>query len=278
MNQASNKLRVAVIQISPGPQIQRNLTKVSGLIVAAVKDGAKLIQLQETFYYRGPHKTGDMKKVAETIPGPTSQWLSDQAKRHGIWLHGGSIFEARPEDPAHAFNTSLVFSPDGELAGLYRKIHLYEMLQGNKRIAESDYQHPGNPEDVVTVPTPWGGMGLSICYDLRFADLYQQQVREQGACLLTVPSAFMALTGKDHWEILLRSRAIETQCFVLAANCLSDEDSHLPECFGRSMIIDPWGNVLAQMHDSEGYILADLNFDLQAKIRKTQPVLDHTRE
>ncbi|MGV3525423.1 MAG: carbon-nitrogen hydrolase family protein [Candidatus Sericytochromatia bacterium] len=271
------RLRVAVMQMCPGEDIQKNLKTAGELMAAAARDGAKLVVFQETFYYRGPHAPHDMKKVAESIPGPTSQWLSEQARAHGIWLHGGSIFEARPEDAAHAFNTSLVFSPDGELAALYRKIHLYETHHKGKKIAESDYQHPGNPDDIVTVETPWGGMGLSICYDLRFADLYQHQVRHQNACLLTVPSAFVSQTGKDHWEILLRSRAIETQCFVLAANCLSDEESHLPECFGRSMIIDPWGTVLAQMHDSEGYILADLDFELQHKIRSSQPVLKHAR-
>ncbi len=271
------RLRVAVVQMCPGDDIQKNLSKAGELIASAARDGAKLVLLQETFYYRGPHKPSDMKKVAEKVPGPTSTWLSEQAKQHGIWLHGGSIFEAREEDTAHAFNTSLVFSPDGELAALYRKIHLYEMNHNGKQIAESDYQHPGNPDDIVTVETPWGGMGLSICYDLRFADLYQHQVREQGACLLTVPSAFLSQTGKDHWELLLRSRAIETQCFVLAPNCLSDKDSHLPECFGRSMIIDPWGNVLAQMYDSEGYILADLDFEIQHQIRSSQPVLKHSR-
>lgn len=278
MSERPKRLRVAVVQLTPGPDKQKNLAKAGEFIASAAGDGAELVLLQEIFYYRGPHKRADMKRVAEPIPGPTSRWLSAQARKHGIWLHGGSIFEARPEDSAHAYNTSLVFDARGELAGLYRKIHLYELHHADKRIAESDYQYPGNEKDIVTVATPWGGLGLSICYDLRFADLYQHQAREQKACLLTVPSAFLTLTGKDHWDVLLRARAIETQCFVFAPNCLSAEGDTAPTCFGRSMIIDPWGTILAQMPDQEGYVTADLDLSLQGRIRLSQPVLEHGRE
>ncbi|PKL75537.1 MAG: hypothetical protein CVV27_14855 [Candidatus Melainabacteria bacterium HGW-Melainabacteria-1] len=262
-------LRAAVIQFGPGPDIDANLDIAGAWIAAAVKDGAELLVLQEAFAYRGPHQPEDMQRVTEAIPGPISQWLSDQARSHGIWLHGGSLFEANPEDPAHAFNTSLVFDPTGSCVGKYRKIHLFALHQGSS-VSEADYQCPGAADDIVTVATPWGGLGLSICFDLRFPDLYQHQVRRQAARLLSVPSAFLFKTGADHWDVLLRARAIETQCFVLAPNCLSLDP---PQTYGRSQIVDPWGNVLARMPDRSGYVLADLDFELQDKIRRQLPVL-----
>jgi predicted amidohydrolase len=265
------RLRAGVIQMTPGPDKAANLDKAEELIAAAAADGAQLLVLQEAFSYRGPHTPEDMERVSEPVPGPTSHWLSEQARKHGIWLHGGSIFERNEADLAHAFNCSLVCNPQGELVGKYRKIHLFALHHGQS-LSEADYQCPGTAEQVVTVATPWGGLGLSICFDLRFPDLYQQQVRQQGARMLTVPSAFLFRTGADHWEILLRARAIETQCYVLAPNCLS-EGGHGPQTYGRSMIIDPWGAVLACMPDREGYVLADLDFSLQDKVRRKLPVL-----
>lgn len=265
------RLRAAVIQFSPGPEPQANRDRVESLVAAAAQDGAQLILLQEAFHYRGPHAPADMQRIAEEIPGPTSRWLADCARRFGVWLHGGSLFERNPADPAHAFNCSLVYSPDGALVGKYRKIHLFALHQGSS-LSEADYQCPGAPEQIVTVATPWGGLGLSICYDLRFPTMYQTQVRQQQARMLAVPSAFLFRTGADHWEILLRARAIETQCYVLAPNCLSEAGSG-PQTYGRSMIIDPWGQVLACMPDREGYALADLDFALQDRLRRQLPVL-----
>lgn len=265
----SQRLRAGVVQITPGPEISENLAKVEKLIAQAAAEGAQLLVLQEMFYYRGPHSPEDMLRVSENEEGPSSRFLAELARKHQLWLHGGSIFERNPADPAHAFNCSLVFNPQGERVAKYRKIHLFELYFG-QGVSEADYQCPGQPEDVVTVPTPWGGLGLSICYDLRFPAMYQQQVRQQGARMLSVPSAFLFKTGSDHWEVLLRARAIETQCYVLAPNCLSE--AH-PACYGRSMIVDPWGNVLARMPDREGYVLAELDFELQDQIRNRLPVL-----
>lgn len=266
-----SRLKAGVVQITPGPDKAANLAKLEPLIAEAAGAGAQLLVLQEAFNYRGPHSPEDMQRESEPVPGPTSEWLAAQARRHGIWLHGGSIFELNAADPAHAFNCSLVYNPAGELVGKYRKIHLFALHHGQS-LSEADYQCPGPREEVVTVPTPWGGMGLSICYDLRFPNMYQQQVRRQGARLLTVPSAFLFRTGADHWEILLRARAIETQCYVLAPNCLSEGGSG-PQTYGRSLIVDPWGQVLACMPDREGYALAELDFGLQDAVRRRLPVL-----
>ena len=265
------RLRAGVIQLTPTADKAANLAAAAQQIAAAADDGAQLLVLQEAFSYRGPHAPEDMARVSEPVPGPTSAWLAEQASSHGIWLHGGSIFELNQADPAHAFNCSLVYNPQGELVGKYRKINLFALHHGHS-VSEADYQCPGPPDQIVTVPTPWGGLGLSICFDLRFPELYQHQVRRQQARILTVPSAFLFRTGADHWEILLRARAIETQCYVLAPNCLSAGSSG-PETYGRSMIIDPWGQVLACMSDREGYALADLDFELQDKVRKKLPVL-----
>lgn len=273
-SEQSGRLRAGVIQMTPGEDIAANLARAGELIDAAAADGARLLVLQEAFYYRGPHSPQDMDRVSEPEDGPTARWLAAKARAHGIWLHGGSIFERNEADIAHAFNCSLVFNPAGELAAKYRKIHLFELHHG-KSVSEADYQCAGQPEDIVTVATPWGGLGLSICYDLRFPDLYQHMVREQGARLLTVPSAFLFKTGADHWEVLLRARAIETQCFVLAPNSFVHDH---PPTYGRSMIVDPWGNVLACMPDREGYVIADLDFALQDEVRRKLPVLVHPRQ
>lgn len=264
------RLRVALIQLSPGPDISENLAKAATYLQAAAERGAELVLLQETFYYRGPHSPQDMQRVAETLPdGPVCTWLSDQARKHAFWLLGGSIFETNPDDLTRAFNTSLCFNPQGERVGRYRKIHLFE-LYDREALSEATYQTPGDPEQIVTVPTPWGGLGLSICYDLRFPLHYQEQVRTQGARLLAVPSAFLFRTGAAHWETLLRARAIETQCFVLAPNCWSES---APATYGHSLIVDPWGQVLASAADGEGLIWAELDLAAQERIRERLPVL-----
>ncbi|MGV3526952.1 MAG: nitrilase-related carbon-nitrogen hydrolase [Candidatus Sericytochromatia bacterium] len=264
-------LNAAVIQFDPGPDIATNLAEAGQWIAQAAAAGAQLIALQEAFAYRGPHSPDDMARISETLPGPLYQWLSEQARQHGIWLVGGSLFEAIPGDRAHAYNSCLTFDPEGKCVGHYRKIHLFALQSGQQQVSESDYQCAGASDDVVTVPTPWGGLGLSICFDLRFPSLYQHQVRQQGARILAVPSAFLFKTGADHWEVLLRARAIETHCWVLAPNGYSS--SGLPT-YGRSLIVDPWGNVVARMPDQAGFVQATLDFKLQDQIRARMPVLD----
>lgn len=264
-----SQMLAAVIQLNPGADICANLQKAAGLIAEAAAAGAELVALQETFYYSGPHEPEDMQRVAETLPGPVSQWLADQARQQGIWLLGGSIFEANPADPARAFNTAQVFDPQGQCQARYRKSHLFE-LKDDKHYSESRYQCPG-PMEPVVAKTPWGGLGLSICYDLRFPQLYQQLVRQLAATMIAVPSAFLQRTGEAHWHALLRARAIETQCFVLAPNAWRQSD---PATFGHSLIIDPWGRVLAEQTTGEGLILASLDFELLADVRRRLPVLE----
>ncbi len=266
---SSSCLRAAVIQMSPGSVKSANLEKAEGLIARAVEDGAQLVSLPETFLYSGSHSEADMQAISEEIPGPTSQWMSKLAKKHDIYFAGGSIFETNPENPARAFNTSLVYDPKGNLLAKYRKNHLFS-FEDEKKMSEASYQMPGKPEDLAVAKTPWGGMGLSICYDLRFPLMYQHYARSQEATMLMVPSKFLRVTGSHHWLPLLQARAIENQCFVIAANGCSEGK---PAEYGHSLIIDPWGEILAQLPTGEGYACADLDFDRLASVRSKLPVL-----
>lgn len=260
----------SVIQICPSADVQANLDKAAYWIAAAADQGAELIALQETFHYSGPHTPEAMQAVSESLPGPISNWLAEQAREQGVWLIAGSIFEQNPADPARCFNTCQVFNPDGDCVARYRKINLFH-LEADKTYSERSYQTPGDPQAIVTASSPWGGIGLSICYDLRFPAHYQQQSRQQGATLLAVPSAFLQRTGKDHWEVLLKARAIENQCFVLAPNAVGGE----PANYGHSMIIDPWGKTLALLPAGEGFVSARLDFKQLEDVRQKMPVLNN---
>ncbi len=255
--------------MTPGSVKAANLEKASHFIEKAVADGAQIVSLPETFFYAGSHSANDMKVIAEEIPGETSIWMAKLAKKHGIYLAGGSIFESNPDHSGHAFNTSLVYDPKGKLLAKYRKTHLFG-FEGETEMSEHNYQVPGEASDLSVAVTPWGGMGLSICYDLRFPLMYQYYARQQRATMLMVPAKFLRLTGSHHWLLLLQARAIENQCFVIAANAYSESE---PEDYGHSLIIDPWGEILAQLPSGEGAICADLNFENLWKIRKELPIL-----
>jgi len=262
------RVLASVIQFCPGADVQANLDKAGKWIAAAAEQGAELIALQETFHYSGSHSPEDMQRVSESLPGPISNWLAEQAREHGVWLIGGSIFEHNPTDPARSFNTSQVFNPQGECVARYRKTNLFH-LEADKTYSEKTYQTPGDLQQASTAASPWGGIGLSICFDLRFPAHYQQQARQQGATILTVPSAFLQRTGKDHWQVLLRARAIENQCFVLAPNAIGGD----PANFGHSMIIDPWGEVLTLLPVGEGFVSAYLDFERLQEVRQKMPIL-----
>ncbi len=274
MSEHTMTLRAAVIQMSPGPHKTENLQQAEHWITQAVAAGAQLVSLPETFIYSGPHEIADMQRVAEPLSGITSKALSQWAKTHGVYVLGGSFFEINAEDLARPFNTSVVYGPTGKLLAKYRKNHLF-CLQAehphHKDMSEAAYQTAGERQDRAVAPTPWGGIGLSICYDLRFPLLYQQYSRTMGATMVAVPSKFLKTTGEAHWLPLLQARAIENQCYVIAANAYSEEN---PANYGHSMIVDPWGKVLAQVESGEGFAIATLNFDYLHHVRKRLPVLD----
>jgi len=196
------------------------------------------------------------------------QFLRERAKRHGIVLAGGTLPEAIPGD-RRVHNTSVVVDRDGSLRGIYRKIHLFDVELADVGLRESRAVAPGR--DIVVAETEVGILGMSICYDLRFPELYRALV-ERGAWILLVPSAFTVPTGRDHWEVLLRARAIESQAYVLAA-AQWGEHSETRRSYGRSMIVDPWGTVLATVPDGEGIGLADLDRERLERIRRELPSL-----
>jgi len=261
----------AAVQMSSGPDRGANLARAAALIRDAAARGARLVVLPEVFAWRGPR--GEESAAVEPIPGPTTEAMSALARECSIHLCAGSILESA-EGEARAYNTSCVFDPGGRLLARYRKVHLFDVdLPGRVTVRESDSRAPG--AEVVTVSTPLGTLGLSICYDLRFPELYRQLARG-GAQILLVPSAFTAPTGAAHWEVLCRARAIENQCWLIAA----DQTGQSPHGFadwGDSMIVDPWGRVVARAPEGEAVVTAEIDLEALARIRRELPALAHTR-
>jgi predicted amidohydrolase len=261
----------AAIQMRTGSDRAANLARAEALVRDAAARGARLVVLPEVFAWRGP--AVEEAAVAEPVPGPTTARLGGLARDLGLWLVAGSLHE-RAEGEARVFNTSCLFDPRGEIVARYRKIHLFDVdLPGRVAVQESATRAPGAA--VVTAPTDAGTLGLSICYDLRFPELYRGLARA-GAEVLLVPSAFTFPTGAAHWEVLVRARAVENQCYVVAA----DQAGTSPQGFadwGDSMIVDPWGRVLARAGDGEGVVTAEVDLDYLARVRRELPALAHAR-
>ncbi|MCA9511504.1 MAG: carbon-nitrogen hydrolase family protein [Myxococcales bacterium] len=263
-------MRVALVQLSSTDDVECNLAAARAGIDEGVAAGAAFVALPEAFAF--------LRREGARIPEPgalatrVAGWLSEVARERGVWLLGGSIPEPSRDGRLH--NTTLVLAPDGRVAGRYRKIHLFDVdLDGSGRFRESDVYAPGR--DPIVVATPFGGVGLSICYDLRFPELYRRLV-DAGARWLCVPSAFTRETGAAHWEVLLRARAIESQCFVLApAQC----GHHGPDraSFGHSLVVDPWGGVLARAGDEPTVLVADCDPAAIERARRAVPSLRNRR-
>jgi len=263
-------VRVALVQMNSQDDKAANLEKAEALVARAAAWGPDLVVLPELWTYLGPRKRHP--EVAEPIPGDTSDLLGRLASRYGFWLVGGSYLEA-VEGSERFFNTSVVIDPRGDLVARYRKLHLFDVEVEGKLYQESATVAPGS--EVVVVDVARAAVGLSICYDLRFPELYRR-LAARGARVVTVPAAFTMETGKDHWEVLLRARAIENQVWVLAAaQCGSYPPNHV--CYGHAMVVDPWGVVRAQAGSDEGVVVADLDFGLQERVRRHLPVLAHRR-
>ena len=260
---------VAAVQMRTGADVEANLLRARALAEQAVERGAELVVLPEVFAWRG--QRADEPSATTPIPGRVSDFLRRLATDLAIVLVAGSFLERAPEG-GKSYNTSLVLLPDGTIAARYRKIHLFDVdLPGEVSVRESETRAHGR--DVVTTPTPLGTIGLSICYDLRFPELYRQLVAA-GATILTVPSAFTFHTGAAHWEPLLRARAIENQAYVIAPNQAGKSPHGFPD-YGNSMIIDPWGVVLARAPDGEQVILAELDPERVARVRREMPCQLH---
>ncbi|MDR3632850.1 MAG: carbon-nitrogen hydrolase family protein [Isosphaeraceae bacterium] len=263
----------AVVQMTSTADSEANWLQASGLVERAARSGARLVATPENTNFLGP--PADKVRLAETLDGPTCQRFGALARRLEIHLLLGS-FNERSVDPGRCHNTSVLFGPDGATLAVYRKIHLFDVdVSDAVRYRESDAVAPG--DRAVVVGTPLGHLGLSICYDLRFGNLYRRLVRD-GADILCVPAAFTATTGRDHWEPLLRGRAIENQCYVLApAQCGRHDDPGLRESYGHAAIVDPWGQVVATVSDGPGLAVAEIDLDRVARIRRAIPVSAHFR-
>jgi len=253
--------------MSSGGDKEQNIVDALALIERAAQAGAALVVLPETWTYMGD--SGGTRDAGEPIPGDTTQRLADAARRHHLWLHAGSIFEVAPGEP-RVFNTTVVFDPEGNIAGQYRKIHLFDVSIGDNVLSqESASVAPG--DEVVVVDMGGVKLGLTICYDLRFPELYRLLALE-GAEIISVPAAFHNHTGKDHWEILVRARAIENQVFMVAPNAFG---KHIGgwHSYGRSMIVDPWGTPLATAADGVGITIAECDLNALDRIRRDLPSL-----
>ena len=263
----------SVVQLSCTSRQEENLATTEVLVARAARAGAALVATPENTNFLGPHK--DKVARAEPLDGPTATRLARLASTHGIHLLIGSLNE-KSDDPHRCYNTSVLFGPDGSILGPYRQLHLSDVdVSDEGRFMESDTVIAG--EQPVVVSTEIGCIGLSICYDLRFPRLYQALV-DQGAEILTVPSAFTLTTGKDHWEPLLRARAIENQCYVLAPGQHGmHDDKGLRHSWGHSLICDPWGHVIAKAPDGPGIALAELDLERVRTVRSGMPVRSHRR-
>jgi predicted amidohydrolase len=265
------KYIAAAVQMVAGDDKAANLREAERWLRTAAAKGARLVILPEVFIWRGSKKLE--REFAESIPGPTSERLAVLARELKIYLLGGSILEAI-SGSNKAYNTSLLFDPAGSLLAAYRKIHLFDVdLSNGVSLRESDSRAHG--AEVVAADTELGTLGLTVCYDLRFPELYRR-LADKGARLIFVPSAFTAFTGQAHWEALLRARAIENQVYVIAADQFGKSPTSF-ECHGHSMIVDPWGVVLAELADGPGVISAEIDFDQLAKVRAELPALQHRR-
>lgn len=263
-------MRVAAVQLTSTADKSRNLQAAERFVNAAAADGARLIVLPEMFNVLGDAEV--LQAGAETLDGPTPRWAMELARRHGVWLVAGSIME-RVAGQDKLFNTLCLFDPRGERRAMYRKIHLFDCDVPGANLRESSTVMPGR--DIVRAEADGVPLGMSICFDLRFPELFRV-LALGGARLIVLASAFTERTGRDHWEILVRARAIENQVFVIAANQVGASTPKL-RWFGRSMIVDPWGLVLAQAPDGEGYILGDLDFAAQDRMRMQLPSLANRR-
>ena len=262
-------MRVAAVQLNSNGEKERNLAAAERQVRAAAADGAELVALPEKWNLLAGG--AELLAGSEALEGPSLAAARSWTRELGIHLLAGSVSEQGPE--GKAFNTSVLIGPDGADLAAYRKIHMFDVDVGGVAYRESDHEEPGG--EVVTAPFGDAILGLSVCYDLRFPELYRI-LAVRGAKLLAVPSAFTLATGRDHWEPLLRARAIENQAFVLAPNQVGEAAPHFSS-YGRSMIVDPWGTVLATAPDEECFVAAELDFAAQDRVRESLPSLANRR-
>ena len=264
----ANAFKVAAVQMASGPNVSGNLSEARRLIASAAEKGARLVVLPEFFAIMG---MTDQDKIAvreQPGTGQIQEFLSETARKYGIWIVGGSI-PLEASSPNKVLNSCLVFDETGAQVARYDKIHLFNLELGNEKYQEANTIEPGN--QVIVVDSPFGRIGLAVCYDLRFPELFRAM---KGVDIIVLPSAFTDTTGKMHWEVLVRARAIENLSYVIAA---AQGGYHVNgrETHGNSMIVDPWGRVLDRLPRGSGVVVADVNPSYQASLRASLPALSH---
>ncbi len=267
-------MRVAAIQMNSGPVVADNLSLAERLLGDAASDGCTLAVLPENFALMPERGRDKALHAEEPGDGPIQDFLSDAAARLGLWIVAGSMPLASPEIEAErVYGACPVYDSSGVALALYRKIHLFDVDVGEESYRESHSMYPG--DDLVTVDTPCGRIGLTICYDLRFPEMFRRLV-DDGATIFTVPAAFTATTGEAHWHTLLRARAIENLAYVIAPGQYGQHPDNR-STFGHSLICDPWGRVLAERADGNGVIAADIDPALPDRLRREFPALANRR-
>ncbi len=266
----SNQLKVAIAQMASGADKADNIRRAVDLTGRAADEGARLVALPETFDYRGD--SDDLRTIAERLPGTALTPLQSLAAERGLWILAGSVHEHNPK--GKPFNTSVLIGPDGDMVAAYRKVHLFDITIDDRSVTESTKYTAGC--EVVLAYAAGVRMGLSICYDIRFPELYREMAAS-GVDLIFIPSSFTRMTGEAHWDVLVRARAIENLSFVIAPG-QSGTGSGGIQTYGHSMIVDPWGRVLARASTEEDtLIFADLDLDVLAEARQQLPAL-HNRK
>lgn len=267
--------RVAAIQMTSGPDVQKNLNQAKELIAMAAGQGAKLIVLPEMFAVMGVDQM-DKVKTRETFgDGPIQNFISEQAAKHRSWIIGGTLPIVVDDSNDKVNATCLLFNDEGKVVARYDKIHLFDVTMSATRESyhESKTTKAGN--QIVVAQTPFGKIGLGVCYDIRFPELFRS-MHDQGVEIVALPAAFTFTTGSAHWDILVRSRAVENQVYFIAAAQTGIHENGR-KTFGHSMIVDPWGQVKASLPDTQGVVVSDIDLDYLKKIRGEFPVLSHRR-
>eukprot|EP00262_Sarcandra_glabra_P009142 TRINITY_DN23171_c0_g1_i1.p1 TRINITY_DN23171_c0_g1~~TRINITY_DN23171_c0_g1_i1.p1 ORF type:complete len:310 (+),score=31.85 TRINITY_DN23171_c0_g1_i1:36-965(+) len=271
----ADTVKVAAAQMTSINDLAANFNTCSSLVKEAVAAGAKLLCFPENFSFVGA-QDGESLKIAEALDGPIMQGYCSLARESNIWLSLGG-FQEKGQDDAHLCNTHVLVDNSGNIRSVYRKMHLFDVdVPGGMVFKESSFTTPGN--DLAVVDSPVGCLGLTVCYDLRFPELYQQLRFQHQAQVLLVPAAFTVVTGEAHWEILLRARAIETQCYVIAA-AQTGRHNEKRESYGDTLIIDPWGTIIGRLPDrlSTGIAVADIDFSKLNSVRTRMPVSEHRK-
>ena len=267
---SGRKNRVAAIQMVSTPDPAENRRTAERLVLDAATAGAKLVLLPEYWAILGHRETDKIDHAETPGDGPLQAFMAGLAERAGIWLLGGTV-PLRSREPGKVLNSLLAYAPDGSQAARYDKIHLFGFNRGTESFDESRTILPGS--EIGLLETPFARIGLSICYDLRFPELY----RAMGHCdLIVVPAAFTYTTGRAHWEILLRARAIEKQCFVLAA-AQGGLHPNGRQTWGHSMLVDPWGEIRTQLAEGEGVVCGEVDRDWMDSVRSSLPALKHRK-